>query len=97
MLSPTLLNNSVTLQWDANTDFIIGYRLYWGFLSRVYIFSVDVGNVTEFEIENLEIGKYYFAVTAYNGFTESNFSNEVSCEIELFSFQVSTLHLSSDR
>ncbi|MCK8603055.1 fibronectin type III domain-containing protein [Desulfoferrobacter suflitae] len=74
----------VTLAWDANDDAnVAGYKLYYGNSSQQYQFSVDVGNVTTYSIENLPDGeKFYFAATAYDYSShESDFSQEVSCVV----------------
>lgn len=77
---------AVTLQWDANTDAVAGYRLYYGteptapFTGTGAVEGpspVDVGNVTQATI-TLPAGAYYFTVTAYDssGY-ESAYSNIV--------------------
>src|SRR2546427_2993065 len=71
----------VTLAWDPNTDpDLAGYKIYYGFSSGSYQFSVDVGNRTSYLLAGLLEGQiYYLAVTAYNlSGVESGFSNEVS-------------------
>ena len=71
----------VTLTWDASVSSSVwGYILYYGYSSRNYSNSVDVGNQTHYTLSGLETGTtYYFAVAAYNraGTIRSNFSNEV--------------------
>jgi len=59
---------------------LAGYKLYYGTTSGNYSNSIDVGNVTTFQINNLTDGlTYYFAATAYDtSGNESSFSNEVS-------------------
>jgi hypothetical protein len=73
----------VTLSWDANPEpDLAGYILHYGTLSRDYLDGVDVGNTTGCTISGLEPGQvYYFAVTAYNTFGESGFSEELTYEI----------------
>ena len=70
----------VTLTWDASVSSSVrGYILYYGYSSRNYSNSVDVGNQTHYTLSGLETGTtYYFAVAAYNraGTIRSNFSNE---------------------
>ncbi len=71
---------SVTLEWDRNPEpDIAGYRLYYGYQSRVYFQKVEVGNQVRFTLGNLSDGTgYTFAVTAFNrGGLESGYSNEV--------------------
>lgn len=71
---------SITLAWDSNTeDDLAGYRVYWGTQSSDYDRSEFVGNVTRFEIKELESGLlYYFSVTALDWWgNESTLSVEV--------------------
>ena len=73
---------AVTLAWDAS-DRATGYRVYDGLASRDYDTVLDVGPDTRAVITGLTVGqRYYFAVTAYNEFGESDYSNEVSAVIE---------------
>jgi hypothetical protein len=76
---------SVTLTWDpptTNTDStpltaLAGYKIYYGLAPGKYITSLNVGNVTQFQVNNLDDAvTHYFAVTAYNtsGY-ESDYSN----------------------
>jgi hypothetical protein len=68
-LSPSAFAASVTLSWDADTTApdLAGYMLYYGYASRNYSVSVDVGNYTTFAHSGLEEGKtYYFAATTYD-------------------------------
>lgn len=72
----------VTLAWDANTDpAVAGYRLYYGYASRIYGSPVDVGKVTQHTLTGIDDGKQsYFAVTAYDSNNnESAFSTELEC------------------
>lgn len=65
------------LAWDP-TPGATGYKLYSGTSSRTYTTVADVGNLTSNSVV-LAIGStYFFAVTAYNGSGESDFSTEVS-------------------
>jgi len=72
-----------TLTWAPETDpSVKGYKVYSGTSSGAYGAPVDVGNVTTFQIFNLQSGNtYYFAITAYNSAGESGYSNEVSKRI----------------
>ncbi len=75
------------LTWDpptTNTDGspltdLGGYRIYYGVSSGNYTQSIDVGNVTTYQVTGLTDGvTYYFAVTAYDiSGNESDYSNEV--------------------
>jgi fibronectin type 3 domain-containing protein len=71
----------VTLAWDANTDPVAGYRLYYGHTSRSYQSNVDAGNRTSYTWSGLEDGKtYYFAATAYDASNnQSDHSEELVC------------------
>lgn len=71
----------LTIAWDPNTEpELAGYKLYYGYSSRSYEFSVDIGNKTSYVIQSLGPGKtYFFTATAYNAFgNESDFSEELS-------------------
>lgn len=72
-------SRAVTLKWNPVDDLILNYRVYWGTLSGDYLYSRDVGNRTEYKIENLQAGiRYYFSVTAIDYWgNESDYSNEV--------------------
>ena len=76
-------SGTAKLTWDANTESdLAGYKVYAGTASGAFGPPVDVGNVTTFDVINLQGGKtYYFAVTAYNSADESGYSNEVSKSI----------------
>ncbi len=72
------LADTVSLAWNANTEAVKGYKVYYGTSSRNYSTVYDVGNVLTFVTPNLGPGTYYFAVTAYNySDAESTYSNEV--------------------
>lgn len=70
---------SAVLTWNANTDTVGGYNVYYGTATRTYGTPIDVGNQTTYTITGLNPGTDYFAVKAYNSSrTESGFSNEVA-------------------
>jgi hypothetical protein len=74
----------VTLEWDPNSESdLAGYKVYYGILSRSYLASIDVGNITSYTVTGLQVEvPYYFAATAYNtSAQESEYSNEVSTTI----------------
>jgi hypothetical protein len=80
--SSQVLAAQVTLAWDANTDpAVAGYKLYYGYASRIYGTPVDVSKVTQYTLTGIEEGKTsYFAVTAYDtNRNESAFSTELEC------------------
>jgi len=76
-----------TLTWDPPTlnedgsalEDLDGYILYFGTASDTYTQSIDVNNVTTYELTGLTIGAtYYFAMTAYDtSGNESTYSNEL--------------------
>jgi hypothetical protein len=73
--------SSLALVWDPNKEAdLAGYRLYYGSASREYTQMIDVGNVTEFRLDDLQKGMTYFlALTAYDfDGNESGFSKEAS-------------------
>src|SRR5262245_30607758 len=59
---------TATAQWNANPEpDIAGYRLLYGIASGVYTTTLDVGNVTTYNVTGLTPGtRYYFVVQAYN-------------------------------
>lgn len=81
---------SATLHWvnpDSNIDGsssngLVGYIVYYGNTSGHYTESIDVMNVSEYTINNLSSGTWYFALTSYNILgNESEFSNELSKDV----------------
>ena len=62
---------NTTLQWDAprveEQDYIKGYRIYWRYTDQPqWQFSREVGNVTEYTLENVVIDNYFFGVASVN-------------------------------
>lgn len=76
---PTLVTAAeVTLQWNPSTE-ATGYVLHYGIESEFYGNSIDVGRNLQHTVTGLDNSQmYYFAVTAYNEFGESDFSEEIS-------------------
>jgi hypothetical protein len=73
--------SGLDLIWDANKEAdLAGYRLYYGTASSEYTQMIDVGRVTEFRLDDLQMGVTYFlALTAYDfDGNESGFSKEAS-------------------
>ncbi len=69
---------TVTLAWDASSG-ATGYKLYYGTATKNYTTTIDVKNVLTYTIPNLPDGStYYFAATAYDASSESDYSTEVS-------------------
>lgn len=78
--------NTAAIAWDAVTDPVSGYRIYYGTASGNYFQSVgqglNVGDVTTYTVTGLSSGtRYYFAATAYDPNGESTYSNEVFKDI----------------
>lgn len=80
---------SITLSWDAReprSPDVAGYKIYYGKESKKYTLpTIDVGNTTNYRIDNLDENNiYFFSVTAYGSDgEESDFSSEVSTFNEL--------------
>jgi PKD repeat protein len=92
LYAATLFAAEVTLSWDpptTNEDFTTlndlgGFIIYLGTAPGSYSQSIDVGDVTSYNVNELNGGmNYYFAITAYNitGF-ESGYSGEISEYVE---------------
>lgn len=69
----------VTLMWNSVTE-ASGYKVYYGVESRVYGPGEDVLAETTHTL-TLDPGHYWFAVTAYNDWGESGYSEEVDCKL----------------
>jgi len=85
-LAASVAAAEVTLAWDPSPDTrVTNYRVYWGYQSRTYTGSFDVGNVTTATVGSLVAGtRYFFAVTATTPEgQESDFSNEVDYTVPL--------------
>jgi hypothetical protein len=85
--------SNVTLSWQAPTENadgsalvdLKGYKVHYGSASKTYSDTVQVANpgLTTYVVQNLNAGKYYFAVTAYNSAgQESSLSPEVSTQVD---------------
>jgi Fibronectin type III domain len=76
--------SSATLQWNAVTGTISGYKIYvWdansSYANSSYKRTITVGTGTSTIVNSLPVGKTYsFAVTAYNSAGESGWSNVVN-------------------
>nr|WP_232819953.1 M28 family metallopeptidase [Aliidiomarina celeris] len=60
-----------TVSWDAPSakeqEIIKGYKIYWRYTDQPqWQFSREVGNVTEFTLENVVIDNYFFGVASIN-------------------------------
>jgi adhesin HecA-like repeat protein len=71
------LSAVVTIQWDSS-DSATGYKLHYGSESASYDVIEDVGSSLQHTIADLyDNQNYYFAVTAYNEYGESTYSDEL--------------------
>ncbi len=71
------LDGIVTLLWRSVSD-AHGYKVKYGLTSGVYTEEVDAANVSGFRLSHLDINEtYYLAIVAYNGYGESQVSNEM--------------------
>lgn len=67
----------VQLFWSPSVDTnVVGYKVYYGPESGDYTNSIDVGYVTSVTLDFPDNSVFYFALTAYDPFTEGDFSNE---------------------
>jgi hypothetical protein len=73
----------VTATWDANTEAdLAGYVIAYGTQTGVYSTTVDVGNVTTWQVTLTSGVRYYFAIKAYNtGLQFSPYSAEVVLDV----------------
>jgi hypothetical protein len=73
------LAGEICMEWEA-VEGASGYRIYYGLSAGNYSNSVDVGNVTDVDLEGFnDCTTYHLAVKAYNAAGESlQFSNEIS-------------------
>ncbi|RJR17223.1 MAG: fibronectin type III domain-containing protein [Nitrospiraceae bacterium] len=79
---------STVLSWTAPTTNaddtpltdLGGFNIYYGTAPGSYSQSIDAGNVTTYQVDNLSTGvTYYFVTTAYDtSGNESGYSNETS-------------------
>ena len=77
--------NSAQLAWDASpSPDVVGYVLYYGQDDTALEYSKDVGTALETTVDGLSTGTWYFAVTAYNATSESDYSNMVNFTQEGF-------------
>jgi hypothetical protein len=76
---PCSLSADITLAWDHNDQVpITGYYVYHGLESGNYTTKIDVGSTPQYTLVGLDdLQSHYIAVTAYNEFGESDFSEEI--------------------
>ncbi len=84
-ISSGTVNQTATLIWNANGESdLAGYKIYRATESGAYgaPIATIVGNQTSHVVSGLQIGTYFFVITAYdNAGNESAWSNEVSKSI----------------
>ena len=83
LVGVTFAAQTVTLEWDGNTDSILGYRIYERVEGDTYVYGE--GNAKASTLVGTETvtfqttgGKKYYVATAYDVNAESGPSNEVS-------------------
>jgi hypothetical protein len=80
-----ILAASAMLAWNPNSEpDLLGYKLHVGIQpltpGNPPVQSIDVGNVTQYQVDGLDYGtRYFFVATSYNPAGESAYSNEVTC------------------
>jgi len=80
----TISTGVAKLAWDApvnadGTTFtaFAGYKIYYGTSPKTYNSVINVGMTTNYSVNGLAPGTYYFAVTIYDtSGNESGYSNE---------------------
>jgi len=83
-LTSVAFPGALIVNWNANVETdLAGYKIYYGTQSLTYDQAVDVGNTTEYILEDLQEGQtYYVVLTAYDASgNESLPSNEASAEV----------------
>lgn len=65
--------------WDQNEPMsVTGYYIYYGLESGSYTTKIDAGYDSQYTLFDLDdLTSYYIAVTAYNEFGESDYSEEI--------------------
>jgi len=88
----TAFAGEVGLAWDAHTaPEIVGYKIYYGFVSTGEVRNIDVGNVTTYRVTGLDPDTYNLCVTAYDlSGNETVCSNVVSITLSppMYGFRV---------
>ena len=82
---PLAYSGSLIATWDANTESdLAGYKLFYGVESNNYTKTIDLGDTTSYQANNLTVGEtYFFVVTAYDSSgNESAPSTEVSAKVQ---------------
>lgn len=66
--------SAATLVWDASSGTVDGYKVHYGTISGNPSNTLDVGNTTLYDLNNLPLAEgvtYYICVSAYNAAGES--------------------------
>jgi hypothetical protein len=66
--------SAANLVWNPSSGNVDGYKIYYGTSSTNPTNMIDVGNTTEYTLDQLPLSEntqYYFCVTAYNTASES--------------------------
>lgn len=88
VFASTVFARDFTFSWAVNTDSVDGYKLYYklgdgnppfdgtGAAEGSSPVVIEGGNITTFTLHGLPdtTSRYYFALTAYKGTAESNYS-----------------------
>ena len=75
--------NSATFGWNAETQTVSGYNLYWGTTSGKYNSAINCGNVTTYTVNTLSVpGPIYVAITAYSSAIPASGTNSAIPQIE---------------
>jgi hypothetical protein len=83
-LTSVAFPGALMVNWNANVETdLAGYKIYYGTHSLTYNQTIDVGNTTQYKLENLLEGQtYYVVVTAYDtSGNESLPSSEASAKV----------------
>ena len=86
-------SDAVTLSWQGPTENadgtplldLTGYQIHYGTSSGLYTGSIRLQNpgITTYVLQNLPLGTYYFAITAFNSSgVESSLSGEISATVD---------------
>jgi Putative Ig domain len=90
--APGSSSSTVSLSWVAPTENsdgtllsnLKGYNVHYGTKSQTYSMVINVPNpgLTDYVVQNLDAGTYYFSVSAYNSTgTESALSGEAAASV----------------
>jgi hypothetical protein len=74
---------AVSLAWDANTDPVDGYKVYYGTDQANLSQTIDVGTATTYDLDQLGLSEnvtYWFSLSAYNAAGESPLTPAVMYE-----------------